>query len=112
MDEPDTEVIDSVLCNELINELQRARDARALRRALLFLVLLVQEDEREAVREFVAFVLQSFPAIANAFVNHKHPLVGGIEVLRAQNADGRQQLLLPLDRVHALIHARVARGSA
>ena len=70
-------------------------DASALRRALLTFILIVQDEASPAARYMIDYLLQEFPPLANHFnAQHRHPLIGAEEVMRARLQDDQVGLLI------------------
>ncbi|MFI5298903.1 MAG: hypothetical protein ACHREM_12465 [Polyangiales bacterium] len=110
-DESDT--LFTLLAKERVLELARVNDAReATERALLLAIVLLENDERPAARTLTNFVLAPSSPLSSVFRDHKHALVGDIEVLRSRSHEGDLQLAPPLERVRRRIEARRARGEA
>jgi hypothetical protein len=70
-------------------------DASALRRALLTFILIVQDEASPAPRYMIDYLLQEFPPLAHRFnAQHRHPLIGTEEVMRARVRDDQLGLLI------------------
>lgn len=92
--------LDALLSNELVRELAGLEDEReALRRVVLHCILLLQDNDERAVRNFCTMLLTRFPPIADKFVRHRHPFFKRVEVMRAETVDGAVTLVLPLERL-------------
>lgn len=90
----------------LINELaEEADETRALRRALLHCIVLLEEAKDPAARSFVDHLLAEFSPLAGAFSDEKHPYLARFEVMRGRLHDGRLAAFLPLERVKAWLAA-------
>lgn len=92
--------LNAKLTTAMIEELAMEADQnRALRRALLHCVVLLEDAKDPAVRAFVDYLLVEFAPLATAFAEEKHPYLTSVEVMRARLHSGRLAAFLPLDRV-------------
>lgn len=93
-------LLDAVLASLLKQDLALdEEEPRALRRALLGLIWLTQEDltdtpSSKLVSDFIEYLLVDFPPLADCFRDHRHFLARGESVVRARLADGRLGLLI------------------
>ena len=93
-------LLDAVLTSLLKWDLELDEDdPRALRRALLGLIWLAQENLTETpssklVSDYIEYLLTDFAPLAGCFREHKHFFVRGESVMRAQLGDGRLGLLI------------------
>jgi hypothetical protein len=84
-------------------------ETRALRRALLALIWLVQENlasdpSSGIAADFIEYLLLRFPALAEHFDSeHRHCLVRGEDVMRAQLDGERVGLLIRTEFGNALL---------
>ncbi len=84
----------SSLIASMIEELERDQDERrALRKALVFLINLVQADLPETAIPYVAFLLTRFPPLSNYFSDNLHPFVRGEYALRTVIVGDRVALI-------------------
>jgi hypothetical protein len=92
--------LNALLGNRLIAELGNEMSVEeALRAALIHAIILLQDAEEPAIKNYCTFVLMRFEPLAEAFRAHKHPYFGNIEVMRGQRSDGSATLFLPLERL-------------
>lgn len=67
-------------------------EGAALRKAILALLVLHDDDDVPAVESLRMYLLIQFPPLADAFTDHKHPLFG-TEVMRARVGDNLRLLM-------------------
>lgn len=92
--------LNAKLTPAIITELGEEPDESvALRRALLHMVLLVEEAKDPALRDFVDYLLVDFRPLAGAFADEKHAYLAAFETMRARLPNGRFTALLPLERL-------------
>jgi len=93
-------LLNAKLTAAMIEELAADEDeTRALRRALLHCVVLLEDAKDPAVRTFVDHLLVEFAPLAATFVEEKHPYISSFEVMRGRLHNGRLAAFLPLERV-------------
>ena len=98
------EALDFYLVHKLVQELRQDTDeVRALRKAILGLLILMTSDRRASVELLNGYLLIEFGPLARSFSDHKHHLFGSIEVLRGLETDSRPTLFLPEERLKELL---------
>jgi hypothetical protein len=91
---------DALLSNAVVRDLGDAADeSEALRRALLHCILLLEENDAPAVRNFCTTLLTTFAPLAKKFVKNTHPLFDDVEVMRVRTETGAVTLWLPRERL-------------
>lgn len=75
-------------------------EQRALRKALLLLVFMLQEQTDPGVTCFIDYLLAGFSPLTRWFEQNHHPFVGDEHVFRATLPDGHQALLIRRDYLH------------
>ena len=84
----------------MMNELERESDeASALRKALLLLILLVQDDASACGKELTEYLLTAFNPLAAHFKEHAHPFYKDEIVGRAR--DQNDQVILVVSKTLA-----------
>jgi hypothetical protein len=77
----------------------RLSEHDALRRALLHCLVLLENSDDVAARQFSDFLLNDFRALVDQFSGGRHPYIGTIPVAKTRHPDGRMKLALPLQLV-------------
>ena len=83
----------TALADAARSDLRSEPDERvALRKAILALLVLHDDDDISAVEALRMYLLVQFPPLADAFSDHKHPLFG-TEVMRARVGENFRLLM-------------------
>ncbi|MBI4319559.1 MAG: hypothetical protein HY675_13810 [Chloroflexi bacterium] len=89
-----SDAIKHALIADMIQELESDEDPqRALRKALLCLIDVVQADVPEVVSPFITYLLTEFAPLSAYFKDDLHPFVHGEEVQRSLIVDDKVGLL-------------------
>src|SRR4029453_15627027 len=105
-------VVDGALIRAAIPELTADGDAeRALRKALLTLIYLVQDAADAGLGDFLDFLLVGFPALSDAFENHRQPFLREQAILRVRDGE-RVKVVLREDFMVELIDALLGQAKA
>jgi hypothetical protein len=79
----------------MMPELENETDERlALRKALLLLILCVQDEAQFGTEELIQYLLGAFPPLATEFDEHKHPLYRQHSAARAASQSGEKLVLI------------------
>ena len=95
---------DAYLTDHVMDDIHKEdNERRALRKALLHCIMLLDGDNRASRQEFREYLMAHFRPLSDQFIKDRHDYFGEIDVMRARNADGKLTLLVPTDRLKALL---------
>lgn len=87
-------ILDRAVVEAVIPELGvEPDDQQALRKALLTLIRLTQDEASDDVSAFIDYLLLSFSPVSASFVNDRHSFVRGEHVTRDRSGDHARLLL-------------------
>jgi hypothetical protein len=91
----ESKLIDRVLTRAMREELVKEPDEqRALRKAFLLLLYLIEDTASEELADFIDYLLLEFPPLSRFFVEHRHPFIGEQAIMRARSSDENHTVLL------------------
>lgn len=72
------------LKQELLGEIE---SRIALRKAVLGIIFLIQQDQSQILQDYIDFLLMTFPPLSEHFDDNKHPLINEEKIMRARNEE-------------------------
>lgn len=90
-------MLNETIIQHVMPDLSNEKDTEmALRKALLTLIALVQEDTTHTTQVFIQYLLRKFPPLSKAFQKNCHPMIQDIEWIRKIGSDKQCRLFVPV----------------